>query len=353
MKPLSKFEYVDVINTLREVMLHNTRHYQSDFEYDARMLTEAARNLKNQSFLWMSRDSGTWCFPANEVYIENTPANHTWSYYSYLDHVKAFWIELVQVKDSIVKGNIVELDYQQHLEDITQNSHRPDSVQIIFNNPAHVRSFDILDYNEINKSILARYGTVERVDYMAADDLGLHYMINETMERLFQNAESNNIDAYVKEMVREYFHSYGYTKDDMAFITQVDVYDALCRGLPVFALHKDGSAERIAQNTEISVHVYEGGIFGMEHEMKNFLGYLNDNQPDKAPFTKSEADLLYQCVVFSGEGNDALTADELKRMESLMFKLDIMPQRNDQPYFQTVREQEQDERFDSENGMEV
>lgn len=34
MKSLSKFENVDVINSLRKIMLHNTRHYQSDFEND-------------------------------------------------------------------------------------------------------------------------------------------------------------------------------------------------------------------------------------------------------------------------------------------------------------------------------
>ena len=116
MKPYSKFEDVDIIGALRKIMLHNTQNYQSDFEYDIRMLTGAAQSgTANRSFLWMSRDNGTWCFPARDVYIRNTPSNHTWSYYSYLDSVKAFWIELNGVKNGVVNGNIVELDIRNML----------------------------------------------------------------------------------------------------------------------------------------------------------------------------------------------------------------------------------------------
>ena len=349
MKPYSKFEDVDIIGALRKIMLHNTQNYQSDFEYDIRMLTGAAQSgTANRSFLWMSRDNGTWCFPARDVYIRNTPSNHTWSYYSYLDSVKAFWIELDGIINGVVNGNITEIDYQKHAEDVKHNSHRANSVEIVFSNPNHVRTFDLLDYNEVKQSILARYGAVEKMEYMVDNESALDHMLDTTRDSLFRNAKPDNIDSYVIEMEREHFHHYGYTKGDMAFTAPVDADHALRQGLPVFALYNDGSAAQVTRQEEIASHVYAGGIFGMSREMKDFLGYLTNSRPDKAPFTRDELDLLYRSVVFAGEGNEALTAGELRHMESLMFKLDTIL-RPGEPDAQTVRERE----HENDNGMEV
>ena len=343
MKTYSKFENVDIISTLRKIMEHNTEHYQSDFNYDVKMLEQAAADPKgSRSFLWLSRLCGTWCFSDRDVFIRNTHANHTWQFYegSTTENVKAFWVELDGKADSVIKGNIVELMYEEHVADVEKNSLSANAVEIVFKHPNSVRTFDIVEYNENLSAIAGRYGTVDRLEYQVPDEYALTRMVDETRQYCFEKGRANDVDAYIDEIVRQRFHNYGYTKSGMTFTTASDAENALRRGLPVYALRCDNTETPITQHKEITDHIYAYGYFGMSKETKSFLGYLTAVQPDKAPFSKDELDLLYRSVVFAGEGNEALTAGELKHMESLIFKLDVITNRPGEPAMQIAREQE-------------
>lgn len=207
MKTYSKFENVDVIGALRKIMLHNTKNYQTDFEYDIGMLTAAARSgAAHRSFLWMSRDDGTWCFPARDVYMSNTPAHHTWSYYSYLDSVKAFWIELDGLENGVVMGTIAEMDHQKHVEEMDRNNHWAGAVEITFRHPHHVKAFDLVEYNELKKSILARHGSVETMEYLSADeskaDLYVDYINESILPRIDYGALQQSYETADKSYAK-------------------------------------------------------------------------------------------------------------------------------------------------------
>lgn len=60
---MKKFENVDVIDTLQQIMRHNTAYYRNDFDIDKRILTRAAQSSspEDKAFLWMSRPAGTHC----------------------------------------------------------------------------------------------------------------------------------------------------------------------------------------------------------------------------------------------------------------------------------------------------
>lgn len=343
LKSGSKFENVDVIGVLRKIMENNTEHYQSDFDYDVKMLEHAAADPKGgRSFLWLSRQNGTWGFPDRDVYVRNTFANHSWQFYegSTSENVKAFWVELDGKADGVIKGNIVELMYEEHVADVRKNSLSADAVEIVFKHPNSVRTFDIVEYNENLSAIINRYGAIDNTEYKVPDENALMHMVDETRRYCFEKGRLNNIDCYIDDIVERRFRNYGYTKGGMTFTTPKDADNALRYGLPVFALHCDNTETLITQHKEIADHVYAYGYFGMSKETKSFLGYLTAVQPDKAPFTKDELDLLYRSVVFAGEGNEALTAGELKHMESLMFKLDTILNRPGEQAAQIMREQE-------------
>lgn len=348
----SKFENVDIIGVLRKIMEHNTEHYRTDFDYDVKMLEHAAADRQGgRGFLWLSRLCGTWCFPDRDIYIRNTHANHTWQFYggATSENVKAFWVELGGKSDGVIKGSIVELMYEDHAADVKRNSISADAVEMVFKHPNSVRTFNIVEYNENHMAIAGRYGTVDRVKYQVPDEYALMRMVDETRKYCFEKGKPNNVDSYIDEIVGRRFRNYGYTKGDMAFTTASDAENALRHGLPVYALNCDNTETLLTQRKGITDHIYAYGYFGMSKEAKSFLNYLTAVQPDNVPFSKDELDLLYRSVVFSGEGNETLTASELKYMESLMFKLDTILNRSGEQAEQLIRQPEQE----NDNGMEV
>ena len=60
---MRKFENCKVLSVLRKIMSHNTKHYQTDFDIDEEILTEAIKqpNVSDRRYLWMSRPCGTHC----------------------------------------------------------------------------------------------------------------------------------------------------------------------------------------------------------------------------------------------------------------------------------------------------
>ena len=81
---MRKFENCDVLSVLREIMSHNTKHYQTDFDIDEEILTEAAEepNALDRRYLWLSRPCGTHCLKEKDVFLFNSPEYSTWTAYA-------------------------------------------------------------------------------------------------------------------------------------------------------------------------------------------------------------------------------------------------------------------------------
>lgn len=75
---------IDVLAFLAQVVEENTTGYRSDFQYDVRMLTQAAqeKDMRDRVFYWMSRPSGTWCVKEREVFLQGSGAHSIWTYYA-------------------------------------------------------------------------------------------------------------------------------------------------------------------------------------------------------------------------------------------------------------------------------
>ena len=133
---MRKYENVDVLAALGAVVELNTEHYKSDFKYDVERFKEAAKHPDgdNNRLLWMSRQSGTWCYPEREAYIKDTSAFNTWNGYatilgdvnSYMstvvvqDRILAFAVDIKGIENGRVKGDIYELDYRNHVREVNR-----------------------------------------------------------------------------------------------------------------------------------------------------------------------------------------------------------------------------------------
>jgi len=327
----ASFLNVDVLETLQKIMEQNTDYYQSDFRYDVEKLRSSAadRNAERR-FFWMSRGGGTWCFAEPEVYIRNTSPHNTWNYYgagNKSEHVKTFWIELKGMRDETVMGDIVELDYQKHLDYLCTHSFEPSAVEVVFKNPNDVRTFSYQEYDQNFQSIAQRYGTVERVAFRVADPYELSRAVIEAHGLFWDAAEPIDIDTYVKRLEHDRLHDYGYSSDDLVLTGPVDAEKAVKNGLACYALSPDGSKELITGRESYQERHYRGALFGMTAEERTILQYFKQ---DCIPlFTKEEMREICSLSVQAGMGNDP---DRSKLLDKIIHKAECMLPQEEQGY---------------------
>ena len=132
---MQKFENVDVIAALSEIMRQNTAFYQSDFDIDKGIIQQAIASDQavDKTLLWMSRPSGTYCFRERDVFLKDTRQHNTWRFYGEQtrDKILAYAVELTGTKDGTIRGNLYELDYQQHYRHVIDAA-LPVSVNRLF-----------------------------------------------------------------------------------------------------------------------------------------------------------------------------------------------------------------------------
>lgn len=129
---MQKFENVNLVYVLRQIMNTNTDYYKNDFEYDIKTMSKAAvsNNPDKKRLLFMSRPKGTYCFRESEVFTKDTFAHNAWKFYGQQtdDKILAYAIEITDLKTDCVIGNLYELDYTKHFNHVINVSVNPDDV---------------------------------------------------------------------------------------------------------------------------------------------------------------------------------------------------------------------------------
>lgn len=66
---MNKFENVDVLASLQQIMQQNTAFFRNDFDIDKKILTRAAasKNTEDKIYLWFCRPNGTHCLRERDV----------------------------------------------------------------------------------------------------------------------------------------------------------------------------------------------------------------------------------------------------------------------------------------------
>ena len=133
---MNRFENVDVLAALEQLMRQNTAFYRNDFEIDKEIIGRAAASDKaeDRTLLWMSRPSGTHSFRESDVYLQGTPQHNTWKFYGEQtrDRVLAYAVELTGKVRGVIRGNLYELDYQQHYKHVTEQALPADNYMLIY-----------------------------------------------------------------------------------------------------------------------------------------------------------------------------------------------------------------------------
>ena len=135
---MNKFENVDVLASLQQIMQQNTAAFQNDFDIDKKILTRAAKskNAEDKVYLWFSRPNGTHCLRERDVFLRGTREHNTFRFYHEQtnERVLAYAVVLSGMESGKVKGSIYELDYAAKAKLAIQTALRTDNNRLIYEN---------------------------------------------------------------------------------------------------------------------------------------------------------------------------------------------------------------------------
>ena len=119
---------IDVLMFLAQVLEENTTGYRSDFQYDVRMLTQAAqeKDMRDRVFYWMSRPNGTWCVKEREVFLQGSGAHSIWTYYAdQPEGIRAYRVTITGTEGRKVMGQVIPLDYKTQVRRVQEQAIPP------------------------------------------------------------------------------------------------------------------------------------------------------------------------------------------------------------------------------------
>ena len=193
---MNKFENVDVIASLDAIMRQNTAFYQDDFDIDKRILQEAAARpgAEDRKILWFSRPSGTCCVRERDVFLKDTRQHNTWRFYGEQtrDIVLAYLVELTGKEDGKLKGNLYELDYEQHFRRVIEKSVPADNYTLVYEHGERTQPAG--QYFDGNPD--PQLGKFERFEAQPNDPEALHFLMREE-KRSYDRLKPGDFKAHI------------------------------------------------------------------------------------------------------------------------------------------------------------
>lgn len=166
---------IDVLAFLSGVVQSNTEFYQSDFNYDIATLQDAAgaQNTINRSFYWMSRHCGTWCLREREVFLRDTGAFSTWTYYEEdAASIQAYRVVIASRREGTVLGDVFPLNYAEHVRRVKENALPVRFVTVSFED-GNIMTMEHGAYCRDKDTLLARHGRMIEINYFPESEAEL------------------------------------------------------------------------------------------------------------------------------------------------------------------------------------
>lgn len=243
---MRKFENVDIVDSLRRIMDTNTRYYKKDFAYDVKLIQDAANkeHSKDKRLLFMSRPHGTYCLRETELFKKGAAEYNVWKYYGEQtnDKILAYAVKITGIEDGRIKGNLYELDYQQHYKHVRETAVQSDMQTLHYKRgdvdiPAnkqftaepHPEYGDFL-YAEIKPNDLTELkcvleGEHHSYERLQKGDIEKHiaYLTDAAIKERLSTMSAEDKDELIGtvEICRDYNDMYGITQFDIALYNAV------------------------------------------------------------------------------------------------------------------------------------
>jgi hypothetical protein len=183
---MRKYENVDVAAALGAVMEINTEYYKEDFKQDMEMFRKAARIPEGEDgrLLWLSRRNGTVCFRERDVYLIESHAHSSWTFYAdrLSETPRAYAVTVTGMEHGRIKGDLYELDYRAHVAEVKKNALHVATVSMRYTDGAEFR----LPYEEWDgrrERLYIEHGELETFRREPKDVGSLRQTLREARER--------------------------------------------------------------------------------------------------------------------------------------------------------------------------
>lgn len=198
-----KFEGVDVLDFLGQIVELHTQHYKDDFELDKELIPKLALSgePEDRHLLWMSRPCGTYTLREREVYLEGSHANHVWRFYheQTKDPVLAYALSIKDVRDGKVIGNIYPLDYAKHVEQVKSLTCPIKQVSVVFEDGTSV-IIPYQDRKQLINELMPMHGNPKSMADLPESEWELAMILKrERFKRSYQ-AVSGDIKEYIEDL---------------------------------------------------------------------------------------------------------------------------------------------------------
>lgn len=195
-----KFEHVDVLDALGQIMGLHTQHYKEDFDLDKELIQKLAvsDNQEEKCLLWMSRPCGTYCLWERDVYIQDSHENKIWMFYheQTTDPILAYALRLDGIQDGKVVGNIYPLDYPAHVERVKQLTCPIAQVSVTFED----RESAAVSYQDRRRHInelSEKHGKLKAMRYLPESERELATILRRERFKRDHNAKAGNIQEHI------------------------------------------------------------------------------------------------------------------------------------------------------------
>lgn len=198
-----KFENIDLVDALRRIMDIHTQNYKEDFELDAGLLHSLAgsQSPEDKHLLWMSRPNGTYLLPEREVYVEDSYENKVWEYYHEQtgDPILAYAVEITGKEGDKVRGNLIELDYDAHVDRMQKLTVAIEKVAVTFEDDATFY-LPFRSYRREAIPLEEKHGEIVSVNYLPENAKELDMILRRERFKLGFHAKTGNIEGYIHKL---------------------------------------------------------------------------------------------------------------------------------------------------------
>ena len=202
-----KFENIDLVDALRRIMDIHTQNYKEDFELDAGLLHSLAgsQSPEDKHLLWMSRPSGTYLLPEREVYVEDSFENKVWEYYHEQtgDPILAYEVEITGKENGKVKGNLIELDYDAHVDRMQKLTVPVEKVAVTFEDDATFY-LPFRSYRREALPLEEQHGEIVSVNYLPENAKELEMILRRERFKLGFHAKTGNIEDHIHKLAAQH-----------------------------------------------------------------------------------------------------------------------------------------------------
>lgn len=198
-----RFEGVDILDSLEQIMELHTQHYKDDFDLDKELIPKLAVSGKpeDRRLLWLSRPCGTYTLREWEVYLEGSHANKVWKFYheQTKDPVLAYALSIKDVRDGKVVGNIYPLNYAEHVEHIKLLTCPIGNVAVAFEDGTNI-IIPYQDRRRLMNELMPLHGSPKSMTELPENERELAIILKRERLKRSYHATNGDINEYIDDL---------------------------------------------------------------------------------------------------------------------------------------------------------